>query len=69
MPFARATDWASLTALTIAKAKQTAGLAMKDNIRKISQGGGEKVYSAVEGLKLTLKLHFDLLCQGQGGRN
>ncbi len=49
---AQATDWASLTALTIAKAGQTSGVAMKDNIRKISQGGGQKVYSAVEGLKL-----------------
>jgi branched-chain amino acid transport system substrate-binding protein len=49
---AQATDWASLAVLTIAKAKQTTGVAMKDNIRKISQGDGQKVYSAVEGLKL-----------------
>jgi ABC-type branched-subunit amino acid transport system substrate-binding protein len=49
---AQATDWASLAALTIAKAKQTSGVAMKENIRKISQGDGQKVYSAVEGLKL-----------------
>lgn len=49
---AQATDWASLTALTIGKAKDSAGVAMKENIRKISQGGGQKVYSAVEGLKL-----------------
>lgn len=49
---AQATDWASLAALTIAKAKATSGVAMKDNVRKISQGGGQKVYSAVEGLKL-----------------
>ncbi len=49
---AQATDWASLAALTIAKAKEANGAAMKDNIRKISQGGGQKVYSAVEGLKL-----------------
>ena len=37
--------------LTIAKAKEATGVAFKDNVRKISQGGGEKVYSAVEGLK------------------
>jgi ABC-type branched-subunit amino acid transport system substrate-binding protein len=49
---AQATDWASLAVLTIAKAKQANGVAMKDNIRKISQGDGQKVYSAVEGLKL-----------------
>jgi ABC-type branched-subunit amino acid transport system substrate-binding protein len=49
---AQATDWASLAVLTIAKAGQANGVAMKDNIRKISQGGGQKVYSAVEGLKL-----------------
>jgi ABC-type branched-subunit amino acid transport system substrate-binding protein len=48
---AQATDWASLAALTIAKAKEATGVALKDNVRKISQGGGEKVYSAVEGIK------------------
>jgi ABC-type branched-subunit amino acid transport system substrate-binding protein len=49
---AQATDWASLTALTIGKSKDPSGVAMKENIRKISQGDGQKVYSAVEGLKL-----------------
>jgi ABC-type branched-subunit amino acid transport system substrate-binding protein len=49
---AQATDWASLTALTIGKSKDSSGVAMKENIRKISQGDGQKVYSAVEGLKL-----------------
>jgi ABC-type branched-subunit amino acid transport system substrate-binding protein len=49
---AQATDWASLACLTMGKARDTSGQAMKDNIRKISQGGGEKVFSAVEGLKL-----------------
>jgi hypothetical protein len=38
--------------LTIAKAKDATGVALKDNIRKISQGNGQKVYSAVEGLKV-----------------
>jgi ABC-type branched-subunit amino acid transport system substrate-binding protein len=49
---AQATDWASLAVLTIAKAKEASGVALKDNIRKISQGDGQKVYSAIEGLKL-----------------
>lgn len=48
---AQATDWASLAVLTIAKAKEATGVALKDNVRKISQGGGEKVYTAVDGLK------------------
>ena len=47
----QATDWASLTVLTIAKAKEASGVALKDNVRKICQGSGQKVYSAVEGLK------------------
>lgn len=49
---AQATDWASLAALTIAKAKESSGVALKENIRKISQGDGRKVYSVVEGLQL-----------------
>ena len=48
----QATDWASLAVLTIAKAKEVSGVAMKDNVRKICQGSGQKVYSAVEGLKV-----------------
>jgi ABC-type branched-subunit amino acid transport system substrate-binding protein len=49
---AQATDWASLVILTIAKAKEATGTALKDNVRKISQGAGQKVYSAVEGVKM-----------------
>ena len=49
---AQATDWASLVILTLAKAKEATGTALKENVRKISQGAGQKVYSAVEGLKL-----------------
>src|SRR5437763_2871748 len=48
----QATDWASLVALAIAKAKMATGTGIRDNVRKISQGSGTKVYSAVEGLKL-----------------
>jgi branched-chain amino acid transport system substrate-binding protein len=47
-----ATDWASLVVLAMAKAKEATGTAMRDNVRKISQGSGTKVPSAVEGLKL-----------------
>ena len=49
---AQANDWASLVILTVAKAKEATGTALKDNVRKISQGAGQKVYSAVEGLKM-----------------
>lgn len=48
----QATDWASMAVLTIAKAKAVSGVAMKENVRKICQGSGQKVYSAVEGLKV-----------------
>jgi ABC-type branched-subunit amino acid transport system substrate-binding protein len=47
----QATDWISLVCLTIAKAGEASGTALKDNVRKISQGSGIKVYSAVDGLK------------------
>ena len=47
-----ATDWASLVCLAIAKAKEATGIGMRDNVRKISQGNGVKVATAVEGLKL-----------------
>jgi branched-chain amino acid transport system substrate-binding protein len=49
---AQATDWASLVILTVAKAKAATGVALKGNVRKISQGDGVKVGSAMEGLKL-----------------
>jgi len=47
----QATDWISLVCLTIAKAKEATGTALRDNVRKISQGPGMKVYAAVDGLK------------------
>lgn len=47
-----ATDWASLVCLAMAKAKEATGIGMRDNVRKISQGNGVKVSTAVEGLKL-----------------
>jgi ABC-type branched-subunit amino acid transport system substrate-binding protein len=48
----QATDWISLVILTIAKAKQATGTALRENVRKISQGSGQKVYTAVEGIKV-----------------
>ena len=48
----QSTDHISLVLLSIAKAKEATGTAIRDTVRKISQGSGSKVYSAVEGLKL-----------------
>jgi branched-chain amino acid transport system substrate-binding protein len=48
----QATDWASLVSLSIAHAKVATGEGIHDHVRRISQGNGTKVYSAVEGLKL-----------------
>ena len=46
-------DHASLVLLAIAHAKgEATGTAIKDHVRKISQGGGVKVESAAEGIKL-----------------
>src|SRR5262249_9561135 len=50
-----ATDWMSLTCLAIARAREATGTAVRDIIRKISQGSGTKVHSAVEGLALIAK--------------
>ncbi len=48
-------DHVSLVILAIAKAREATGTAIRDNIRKISQGGGAKVDSAVDGLKLLVQ--------------
>lgn len=45
-------DQASLVCLAIAKAGDSSGTAIKDSIRKISQGAGTKVDDVVDGLKL-----------------
>jgi branched-chain amino acid transport system substrate-binding protein len=45
-------DHITMALLAIAKAGDSSGVAIHDNVRKISQGGGTKVSSAVEGLKL-----------------
>jgi ABC-type branched-subunit amino acid transport system substrate-binding protein len=62
----QATDWISLVLLTIAKAKEATGTALRDNVRKISQGDGQKVYSAVEGLK-ALAAGRDINYEGASG--
>jgi len=48
-------DHASLVALAIQKAGEASGTAIKDNVRKISQGDGVVVTDAVEGLKLLVE--------------
>jgi branched-chain amino acid transport system substrate-binding protein len=45
-------DQISLVVLAIAKAHEATGTAIRDSVRKVSQGSGVKVDSAVEGLKL-----------------
>jgi branched-chain amino acid transport system substrate-binding protein len=45
-------DHASLAILAVAKAGEASGTAIKENLRKISQGSGEQVDNAVDGLKL-----------------
>ena len=45
-------DQASLVCLAIAKAGDASGTAIKDAVRKISQGAGTKVDDVVDGLKL-----------------
>ena len=56
----------SLVILAIAKAREATGTAVRDNIRKISQGGGTKVDSAVDGLKL-LAQGKDINYEGASG--
>jgi len=56
-------DHISLVALAIAHAKgEATGTGIRDHVRKISQGGGARVDSAVEGLKLLAQgkeINFD----------
>lgn len=62
----QATDWASIVSLAIAKANAATGTAIRDSVRKICQGNGTKVYSAVEGLKL-LAQGKDINYEGASG--
>ena len=47
---AQATDWISIVALTIARAKDATGIAIHDTVRKVTNSDGEKVPTAVDGL-------------------
>jgi ABC-type branched-subunit amino acid transport system substrate-binding protein len=47
---AQATDWISIVTLTIAKAGEASGTAIRDTVRKITNSDGMTVYTAVEGL-------------------
>ena len=44
-------DHVNMVLMAMAQAKDTTGTAIKDNIRKISQGGGKPVDNAVDGIK------------------
>jgi branched-chain amino acid transport system substrate-binding protein len=44
-------DHANMVLMTIAAAKDSSGTAIRDNVRKISQGGGKAVDNAVDGIK------------------
>ena len=44
-------DHANLVLMAMAAAKDTTGTAIKDNVRKVSQGGGKTVDNAIDGLK------------------
>ena len=46
----QAVDWMSLVGLAIARAKEATGTAIRDTVRRVSQGDGAKVYTAVDGL-------------------
>ena len=51
----QAVDWMSLVALAIARSKAVTGTAIRDTVRRISQGDGTKVYSAVDALAILAK--------------
>src|SRR5580704_12032148 len=63
---AQATDWISIVALTIAKAGDATGTAIRDSVRKITNSDGMKVYTAVDGLA-ALKQGKDIKYSGASG--
>ena len=63
---AQATDWISIVSLTIAKAGQATGAAIRDNVRKITNSDGMVVYTAVDGLA-ALKQGKDIKYSGASG--
>src|SRR3984885_5148678 len=63
---AQATDWISIVALTIAAAKQATGSALRDNVRKVTNSNGRKVFTAVDGLA-ALKQGTEIKYEGASG--
>jgi branched-chain amino acid transport system substrate-binding protein len=63
---AQATDWISIVALTLAKAGEATGTAIRENVRKITNSDGEKIYTAVDGLA-ALKQGKDIKYSGASG--
>jgi ABC-type branched-subunit amino acid transport system substrate-binding protein len=63
---AQCNDHVSLVCLAIQKAGEASGAAIKENVRKISQGDGAKVDSAVDGLRL-LKQGKEINYEGASG--
>jgi ABC-type branched-subunit amino acid transport system substrate-binding protein len=63
---AQATDWISIVALTIAKAGDATGTAIRDTVRKITNGDGLKVYTALDGLA-ALKQGKEIKYSGASG--
>ncbi len=63
---AQATDWISIVVLTIAKAGEATGTAIRDKVRKITNGNGVKVYTAVDGVA-ALKQGREIKYDGASG--
>jgi len=63
---AQATDWISIVALTIARAGEASGTALRDTVRKITNSNGVKVYTAVDGLA-ALKQGQEIKYEGASG--
>jgi branched-chain amino acid transport system substrate-binding protein len=59
-------DHINLVVLAIAKAGAATGTAIHDAVRQISQGDGQKVYSALDGMKLLAAGH-DVNYEGASG--
>jgi len=63
---AQATDWISIVVLTIAKAGEPTGTALRDTVRKITNSDAERVYTAVDGLA-ALKQGKEIKYSGASG--
>jgi ABC-type branched-subunit amino acid transport system substrate-binding protein len=61
-----ATDWISIVCLTIARAGQATGTALRDTVRQITNSNGEKIYTAVDGL-VAIKAGKTIKYEGASG--